>query len=67
MPVRNLAFFVISLPCQFVRIRAKENLPTDFFFEGFEEGDDEDDDDEDERKGGEDGAGLETFESTGPQ
>ena len=44
--------------------RAK--LPAGFFFEGFEEGDDEDDDDEDEGKGGEDGAGLETFEAAGP-
>ena len=35
--------------------------------EGFEEGKDEDDDDEDEGKGGEDSAGLETFEPSGPQ
>ena len=39
----------------------------DFFFEGFEERQDEDDDDEDEGEGGEDGSGLEAFESSRPE
>lgn len=45
----------------------KRKSSVDFFFEGFEEGDDEDDDDEDEWEGGQDGAGLESFESSGPE
>lgn len=45
------------------QIKSEDSL----FLEGFEKGDDEDDDDEDEGKGGEDGPGLETFESAGPQ
>jgi len=45
----------------------KRKSSSDFLLEGFEEGDDEDDDDEDEGKGGEDGAGLESFESAGPE
>jgi len=39
----------------------------DFFLEGFEEGNDEDDDDKDKGKGGQYSAGLEPFESTGPE
>jgi len=54
-------------PCNFLRLRIEQSLPADFFLEWFEERNDQDDDDEDEGKGGEDGAGLETFESTGPQ
>ncbi len=38
-----------------------------FLLEGFEEGDDEDNDDKDKRKGGQDSAGLQAFESAGPQ
>lgn len=34
-----------------------------FLLKGFEERDDEDDDDEDKRKGSQDGAGLQAFES----
>lgn len=35
----------------------------DFFFEGFEEGDDENDYDKNKGEGGENGAGLQAFES----
>ena len=45
----------------------ERKLPPGLFLEGFEEGNDEDDDDKNEWKGGQDGAGLETFESTGPE
>jgi len=38
-----------------------------FLLEGFEEGDDKDNNDEDKRKGCENGAGLEPFESTSPE
>ncbi len=47
--------------------RPGSSYPSDFFLEGFEEGNDEDDDDKDEGKGGQDGAGLQSFEPTGPQ
>ncbi len=38
-----------------------------FLLEGFEERDDEDDDNKDKRKGSQDGAGLQAFESPGPE
>lgn len=40
---------------------------TSFLLEGFEKGDDEDNDDKNKRKGGENSAGLQAFETAGPQ
>ena len=67
MPGRNPAIIANINICQFVRLRIDKTLPPGLFFEGFEKGNDEDDDDEDEGEGGKDGAGLQAFESSGPE
>lgn len=51
----------------FLAYEFEGKLPPSLFLEGFKEGDDENNDDEDEGEGSQYGAGLEAFESTGPE